>query len=111
MWTIITPWFLRRFAGKGVRAMALFPFVLLREKALRQDDQLLNHEEIHLVQQKEMLIVFFYLVYGYYYLRGRVEGKSATQAYLDIPFEKEAYQNDNNLDYLSHRPFWAWIKY
>ena len=32
-------------------------------------------------------------------------------AYLNISFEKEAYQNDYNLEYLKYRKRFAFIKY
>ena len=32
-------------------------------------------------------------------------------AYKNISFEREAYQNQNDLDYLSNRKHYSWIKY
>ena len=35
----------------------------------------------------------------------------AGRAYLNLSFEREAYQNMNNLNYLSHRCPFAWTQY
>jgi len=62
----------------------------------------LNHEKIHYKQQLEMLILPFYILY-------LIEW--AFKGYHEISFEKEAYQNDHNLGYLSKRKPYSWIKY
>jgi len=36
---------------------------------------------------------------------------SPKTAYMNISFEREAYTNDNNLEYLKDRKYFAWIKY
>ena len=33
------------------------------------------------------------------------------KAYMNISFEKEAYKNDSDFNYLKKRRFWAWVKY
>jgi hypothetical protein len=33
------------------------------------------------------------------------------KAYHNISFEREAYRNDENLDYLMKRKFWSFVKY
>lgn len=33
------------------------------------------------------------------------------RAYRDTPFEREAYSNQNNPDYLTTRPPFAWVRY
>ena len=70
-----------------------------------------NHELIHWEQQKELWFVGFLIAYLAYYLLGRIDGKNHRQAYLDIPFEREAYANDKYLNYLENRPKQAWINY
>ena len=39
-----------------VYAITLFPFIISKEK---MDETTLNHEKIHIEQQKELLVVFF----------------------------------------------------
>ena len=37
--------------------------------------------------------------------------RDTQMAYYSIPFEMEAYDNDENLEYLDKRKFMAWWKY
>ena len=85
---------------KGFAAMAVFPFVFVRGKSI--SEKTLRHEKIHFAQQKELLIVFFYLLYLIFWI---------FKGYRNIPFEKEAYSNQNDFFYLKKRRFFAWIKY
>ncbi len=94
-----------------VSGMALFPFILVKNKAFVTDKALINHERIHLKQQAEMLLLPFYLAYILNYLINLCRYKSHTEAYLNIVFEREAYQNERNLNYLKQRGFWFWRFY
>lgn len=91
--------------------MALFPFVILRDKRMKDNYILLNHERIHLRQQAELLIVPFYLWYIAEYLYHLSICRNKKEAYHNISFEREAYTNDRNLNYLKRRSFWSFIKY
>jgi len=92
-------------------AMALFPFILLQKASLRENHEMMNHERIHLRQQLELMILFFYLIYLTEYSFGRIKGQTHYQAYKNISFEKEAYENEHNLSYLKHRKFFSFYKY
>lgn len=94
-----------------INGIALFPFILLKSKLDKKNIILLNHEKIHLRQQAEMLIIFFYLWYvlEYYYLL--IKFRNAYLAYQNISFEREAYSNEHNLNYLKTRKFWNFTKY
>lgn len=105
---LITPRFLRFFAGKFVNAMALWPFILVKNLATKESQVIIHHEQIHIRQQLEMLVVPFYLVYLGFYFFYRLKGNPHLQAYLRIPFEKEAYCEESNFDYLDKRKFWGW---
>lgn len=94
-----------------VQGMALFPFLLLKEKKFRQNKQLINHELIHFRQQIELLIIPFYILYFLNYLINLIRYHNHMKAYRNIVFEKEAYENDSNLSYLSERSFAAWTAY
>ncbi|MDO5656109.1 MAG: hypothetical protein Q4G27_08225 [Flavobacteriaceae bacterium] len=91
--------------------MALFPFILLKNKELKLDNALINHERIHLKQQVELLIFPFYLWYIIEYIYRLFQFKNAALAYRNISFEREAYENDQNLDYLKHRKWYAFLDY
>jgi hypothetical protein len=108
---LITPRFLKYFAGKFVNAMALWPFILVKNLETKESQVTIHHEKIHIRQQIEMFILPFYIVYLGFYLINRLKGNSHMQAYLRIPFEKEAYCEESNFDYLHNRKFWAWRFY
>lgn len=93
--------------GKVI-AITLLPFgIFTRDDEV--DDQTINHELIHAVQQREMLYLIFYLWYFTEWLiRLLINGK---QAYRKLSFEQEAYDNDWSLYYLDRRKRFAWWKY
>jgi hypothetical protein len=70
--------------------------------------EMMNHERIHTAQQREMLFVFFYLAY---FMEWLVRLPMRGNAYRNISFEREAYANQRNLDYLQSRPHFAWRRY
>lgn len=96
---------------KGYSGLTVFPFVFLKNSRFKTDYVLINHEKIHLRQQLEMLLIPFYLVYGLEFLLRLFQYKNWNLAYRNISFEREAYTNELNLDYLKHRPFWGFLKY
>ncbi len=95
---------------KGYRAMTLFPFVFVCEKDAQNDLVLLNHERIHWVQQRELLLVGFFIWYVLDYLLQLLKYKNHSLAYRNIVFEREAYLHENNLEYLASRTFWGFLK-
>lgn len=96
---------------KRFRAIALFPFVVVRDIFETDNLVLINHEKIHLKQQLELLIVPFYVLYFTDYLIKIIIFRDKDKAYKNILFEREAYLNEENLDYLQSRPFWNWMRY
>lgn len=94
------------FPFPGYKAMNLFGVLFVRGNA-RIDDITLNHEKIHTAQMKEMLYVFFYIWYLIEWLIRLPKGN----AYRNISFEREAYTNDKNPNYLKTRKRYAFLKY
>lgn len=94
-----------------VRGIALFPFIIYREKKFAQDAVIMNHELIHHRQQIELLIIPFYIIYLLNYLINRFRYKNHHDAYTNIIFEREAYSNDADLDYLKRRKWFSFLKY
>lgn len=90
----------------GYKAMNLFGVLFVRGNA-RIDDITLNHEKIHTAQIKEMLYVFFYIWYAIEWLIRLPKGN----AYRSISFEREAYENDSDINYLKNRKHFAFLKY
>lgn len=82
---------------KGFKAITLWPFIFARKELSDID---INHENIHGRQQLELLIIFFYIIYLIEWL---------FKGYRSISFEREAYQNESNLDYLKNRRWFNWI--
>lgn len=90
----------------GFRAINLFGVLFVRGNA-RIDDITLNHEKIHTAQIKEMLYVFFYVWYGIEWFIRLPFGN----AYRNISFEREAYANDKNTEYLKTRRLFTFLNY
>lgn len=102
---------LRYLVPKGYNGITIYPFVFLRHKGDANNKVLINHERIHLRQQLEMFVLPFFVVYGIQYLLGRIKYQDHYKAYRSISFEREAYENEKDLDYLKKRPFWGFLKF
>ncbi|WP_440120926.1 hypothetical protein [Tenacibaculum sp. Ill] len=96
---------------KGFSGMTLYPFIFLKREDLKADPVLINHEKIHLKQQLELLIVFFYLFYFLEWLIKLFIYRKTSLAYKNLSFEREAYQNEHNLEYIATRKRWAFLSY
>lgn len=96
---------------KDYTAIALFPFVFVRDKALATHPVLLQHERIHLRQQAELLILPFYIWYLIEYGMGYLKYKDQKTAYCNISFEREAYANETDMGYIKRRRFFGFLKY
>ncbi|WP_010251042.1 hypothetical protein [Myroides injenensis] len=103
---ICTNLFPKRFSG-----MAIFPFIILRNKEDIDDKIFINHEKIHLRQQLELLVLPFYLWYGIEFIIRLLITRNKQKAYLNLSFEKEAYQNEYNLHYLKSRKYYSFFTY
>lgn len=91
---------------KGFSAMNLFGIIFTRDINLISD-KTLNHESIHTQQMLETLIIGFYVWYVLeWFIKLFVYGKDA---YYNISFEREAYLNDFNSNYLKTRKRYNWI--
>lgn len=90
----------------GFKAINLFGIIFIRKEC---KDKLtavdINHECIHTAQMKELLYVFFYLIYLIEWLFQLIG--SPRTAYWNLSFEREAYGNEKNLDYLKTRKHFA----
>lgn len=91
----------------GFKAINLFGVLFVR-KGCTMNDTDLNHEAIHTAQMKEMWYIFFYL---WYLIEWAVRLFKKGNAYRNISFEQEAYDNQVWLKYLENRPRFAWFDY
>ncbi|MBC7920946.1 MAG: hypothetical protein H7Z75_07610 [Ferruginibacter sp.] len=89
--------------------MALYPFILIKHPADRRNPVLLNHELIHHRQQLELLILPFYAWYLLEYALKRIRYRDHYTAYRNIRFEREAFHQEADLDYLRRRKIWAFL--
>lgn len=96
---------------RGFRGLTFYPFVFLADKDDKLNKVFINHERIHIRQQIELLILPFYLWYFTEYLFRLLQYKDRKQAYFNISFEREAYANEKDLNYLEKRSFWRFLKY
>lgn len=96
---------------KGYRGITLFPFIFLLQKEDKRNSVLVNHERIHIRQQLELLIIPFFICYGIEFLVKLIQYKNRAEAYRNISFEREAYANEKDLDYLKKRSFWSFFKF
>lgn len=100
----------RLFSG-GVRGIAIFPFIIMRNESLKEDKVFINHEKIHIHQQLELLVIPFFIFYLIEFVVRYVQFGDWETAYYNISFEKEAYDNQENMGYISHKSFWSFIDY
>ena len=101
----------RHFLSGRFKGISLWPFVILENAHLKNDAAFINHEKIHLRQQIEMGVIFFYIWYAIEFFVRYMDCRDGMMAYRNISFEREAYRREANLKYLKKRPFWAFLKF
>lgn len=118
----------------GFIAMTVYPFLFIRKKmACFFDEKDERHENIHGMQQLEMLVVgilslcflaffgcgwwsflalpiFFWWYYIEMGIRYILYGNRKL-AYKNISFEQEAFLNESDVVYLSHRKPFDWLSF
>ena len=95
----------------GFIAMNLFGCLFVRQDEKEKLSEItINHEAIHTAQIKEMWYIFFYIWYLFEWIyRVLFIYEDFHDAYRNLKFEKEAYDNQDNLDYLKTRKKFAWL--
>lgn len=117
---------------RGYETINLFGILFTRGNI---DDIEYNHESIHSVQMIECMILaasviaiiciifniswwflllaipMYYIQYCLEYVIIRFFHKKQGDAYHDVSFEEEAYNNEHNLNYINHRKVFAWMQY
>ena len=107
MFVVVQPF----LVPKRATGITLWPFIVLRKKEQKLDHTLIAHEKIHIRQQLELLVILFYLWYGIEFFIRLIGLKNWDKAYRATSFEREAYSNQSNPDYLKQRSFWRFLKY
>jgi hypothetical protein len=101
----------KHFFYRNYVGLSLWPFIILKEDALKRDETLINHERIHLKQQRELLILPFYILYISEWLLRTLLYLDSYRAYQNISFEREAYANEEDKGYLSRRKIFGFLDY
>jgi hypothetical protein len=97
----------------GFMGLTIWPCIFLAGNARTAKNNatvVLQHEQIHLEQQKECLVLPFYLLYGVELLLRQVYLKQKSP-YRSLSFEREAYDNERRSTYLAKRKPFAWRAY
>ena len=108
----------------GYKAMTVLCWIFVH-KGVELSEVDINHEAIHWEQEKELLVVGFYLLYAmmfvYEWVRCLFDGERGKtdkswkngvgrRAYRSIPFEREAYKHQEDMLYTYNRKHFSWIK-
>ena len=96
---------------KGYTGLTFYPFVIFKYTGSKADLVLMNHERIHIKQQLELLVLPFYFLYFLDFAIKLLKYRDRNAAYRNIIFEREAYANEKDPDFLKSRPFYNFLKY
>lgn len=108
--------------GRYSNAMAMWPIIVVKKGRTRFFTPAVErHERIHLEQQKELLVVGFYVLYVLFFAVmflwqvltrwSRSLSECWDVAYAQNPMEAEAYENQRDEDYLEKRKHFSWVRY
>ena len=90
--------------------LSFFIFIWV-SRVTKDEVKLVRHEKIHFLQQLEMLFIFHWLLYAFFYVLARAKGHGHYVSYRHNPFELEAYEHEGDDAYLKTRKLFAWIRY
>lgn len=96
---------------KNYVGLTLWPFIIVKDSAHKEDSVLINHEKIHLRQQLELLVIPFYLWYFLEWVFRTVIYLDSYRAYQNISFEREAYAHEKDLGYIGRRSPYGFLNY
>ena len=82
----------------NILGITLWPFIIVRPSVT---EKTIRHEKIHIEQQKELLVIPFYILYLWWSLK---------YGYRNNPLEEEAYNYDNVEHYLEIRKRYNYFK-
>ena len=91
---------------KGFIAISFLGWIWTRRDEL--DPVTINHEKIHLAQERELWYIGFWTLYLLEFLYWLIIYFNGYKAYRAIRFEKEAYAYEKIEDYLKRRERFKW---
>jgi len=102
----------------GYVCMTVFYWIFAREEFKEQGlrPETINHESIHIDQQEDFIIpiiggIIFYLWYVLEWICKLPFALVGYKPYRSISFEQEAYEHEDDLNYLKDRKKFNWLKY
>jgi len=98
-----------RIFSINFEGFTFYPFILLSGENTEKD--IYNHELIHIQQTEETFFIGYILILVTQYTFNLCKYRNLYKAYRNLAFEKEAYDNMKNLDYLKSRKKFAWLTY
>ncbi len=104
------PVYLSKLAPIEIWAITLGPFVFCKGEL---SEKTKRHETIHLQQYVELWYVgfLFYYIFDFLYAALVKRKGFSRESYLSIRFEQEAWECDDDENYLEKREKFAWKKY
>lgn len=81
----------------GASAITLGHNIIYAKKQSNVNPQLRNHEMIHVEQCERYTTFGFFMLYFFYYLKERFNGKDHWQAYYANPLEIEAFERQSEV--------------
>jgi sterol desaturase/sphingolipid hydroxylase (fatty acid hydroxylase superfamily) len=107
-----------RVVPKGFLGITLFHIFISKPKeyivkiyGVEKARELVNHEMTHAAQQRKLLIIPFFILYGLFYLIHFLVRWKWYDAYKAIPFEREADKNEKIDYYYKSVTTFSWLKY
>lgn len=98
--------------GESFGAITIFPFIIVKDNIILNDENYIRHESIHIYQYLETFIIGFWFIYLFEYLYAKFYlKKKGIDLYYYISLEQEAHQNDHDIDYLKKRKIFFSYKY
>lgn len=99
-----------KYQFKNYIGVAIYPFIIIN-KNYKEDIWLINHEKIHLEQQKELLFIGFFIWYFIEFLFRYLQYRNWHTAYLNISFERECNQFESDVNYLRNRKYFNFLPF
>ena len=99
------PIWLSYIAPIEIAAITLGPIVISRGE---MSEVVKRHETIHFQQYLELAFIGFPILYLGWWGLNLLKGQDGDAAYFNIPFEIEAYSNDEAENYLENRKRYCW---
>lgn len=94
--------------GKNFLAINLFGVLFAKGPC---SPTVINHEKIHTAQMRELWFIFFYLWYILEWIFRSLSRLNFMEGYSNISFEREAYANASDPQYLKSRKKFSFLKY